>query len=567
MARSIEQLLSVMYSPHNPPQTQAAKACCLGNGWKRGRIHGLAITLLSLTLISISLSPETLLAVTINAASCSQADVNSAVTSAVAGDTVVIPSCPSGMAWTSGISISGITLKGGGSGRIIAWSEPSQTIGTGTKTLTVQASGLPITAGQWLRVSRTGTRGSYMEGAVTSYSGTTLVMNITRTGGSGTATRWLVSTSPTTVLINNVAGNMITMIEHASRHTRVRDIKIAAGTGTGSKIVFAPTIGGKANILHDCWVESNSSSGNAVDAFFNRGLIYNCSFDSSPFSMAALALKIFDPANTTNAWGTLSTMGSSDTTGENNFYVEASDFHAWLNAFDNGDNGRMVVRYSTFNAAGFGTHGADTGLYGQRHFEVYNSAFIQNIYSDGSSFPLPRWFYIRGGTFVIHDNTFSIVPKGNDYGHPAVDMTHQLLNRGNGTGNTCWGANVPGIQYPAPRQVGFGRVTGAAGNDYAGVYVGDSEPAYLWNNTGDVPAIGTSDYGGVECTNPDSTTKYVVLNRDYFNDTAKPGYTPYSYPHPLVTSSGTTNPPPLPRLLPQGQPLTRPPQPQGVVIK
>jgi hypothetical protein len=146
-------------------------------------------------------------------------------------------------------------------------------------------------------------------------------------------------------------------------------------------------------------------------------------------------------------------------------------------------------------------------------------------------------------------------------------MTEMSLQRNTGGAHACWGANIPGIQYPAPRQVGFGRVTGTAGLDGDGVYFGDSEPAYLWNNTGAMLGIGVSDYGGVECTNPDSTTKYVVLNRDYFNNTAKPGYTPYSYPHPLVTSSGTTNPPPLPRSFPQGQPLNRPPQPQGIVVK
>lgn len=564
MARSIEQLLSIFNSPHNPSQTRAVRACCLGNGWKRGRILGLAITLLSLSLIYFALSPETLWAATINAASCSQADVNFAVTSAVAGDTVVIPSCPTGVAWTSGVNISGITLKGGGSGRIIAWSEPAQTIGTGSKTFTVQASGLAISNGQTLRASRTGTRADYMEGTVTSYSGTTLALNITTTAGSGSSTRWLISTVPTTVLIHNVAaGNpVVTLTEHTSQRTQFQDIKIIAGTGTGVAIGLTRTSGGKAQLVHDCWLESAGISSST-----NRGVIYNCSFDSSPFSMAQLAVEIKDPNNTTNSWASASTMGSADTTGENNLYIENSDFHAWLNAFDNADNGRMVVRHSTFNEAGFGTHGADTGIYGQRHFEVYSSTFLRHIYSDGSSFPLPRWFYIRGGTYAIHDNTFSIAPHGVDYGVPTLDMTVMNLQRNVGGPNACWGANISGIQYPAPRQVGFGRVMGAAGNDGNGVYFGDSEPAYLWNNTGATLGIGLSDFGGVECTNPDSTTKYVVMNRDYFNNTAKPGYTPYSYPHPLVTSLGITSSFPLPRSFPQGQPLNLPPRPQGLTIK
>ena len=70
-------------------------------------------------------------------------------------------------------------------------------------------------------------------------------------------------------------------------------------------------------------------------------------------------------------------------------------------------------------------------------------------------------------------------------------------------------------------------------------YIGDSEPAYIWGNSSQ-PLANTdlSDYGGTDCSNPDSSANYIVLNRDYFNgSTAKPGYTPYTYPHPLTNQS------------------------------
>ena len=70
-------------------------------------------------------------------------------------------------------------------------------------------------------------------------------------------------------------------------------------------------------------------------------------------------------------------------------------------------------------------------------------------------------------------------------------------------------------------------------------YVGDSEPAYIWNNNRSMN-VGMSDYGlgngSTSCPSsptPDSTRNYFVSGRDYFNGTAKPGYTPYVYPHPL----------------------------------
>jgi hypothetical protein len=42
---------------------------------------------------------------------------------------------------------------------------------------------------------------------------------------------------------------------------------------------------------------------------------------------------------------------------------------------------------------------------------------------------------------------------------------------------------------------------------------------------------------------------FIVANVHYFNDTPKPGYTPFTYPHPL-TLLGSTNPPPPTILLP-----------------
>jgi hypothetical protein len=62
------------------------------------------------------------------------------------------------------------------------------------------------------------------------------------------------------------------------------------------------------------------------------------------------------------------------------------------------------------------------------------------------------------------------------------------------------------------------------------------EPSYSWNNAF-VPdgrhvnfTVGTGGGGGVEGANAQ-----LLAGRDYFNDTPMPGYTPYTYPHPLTT--------------------------------
>lgn len=77
---------------------------------------------------------------------------------------------------------------------LIATSTTSTTIGTGAKTFTTQA-GKQFTAGQWLLIVRQAVSTTWMLGQVTSYSGTSLVMSISSTNGSGTYTDWSISAS------------------------------------------------------------------------------------------------------------------------------------------------------------------------------------------------------------------------------------------------------------------------------------------------------------------------------------------------------------------------------------
>jgi len=55
------------------------------------------------------------------------------------------------------------------------------------------------------------------------------------------------------------------------------------------------------------------------------------------------------------------------------------------------------------------------------------------------------------------------------------------------------------------------------------------EPCYQWNNTYNLPGGGTAPI------NFAASTVNIISNTHYFNGTAKPGYTPYTYPHPLVS--------------------------------
>ena len=524
---------------------------------------------LSFALLFSALSTATLHAATHAAATCNTSDVQAAINAAAEGDTVTIPAGT--CTWTSGVTISGkgITVTGAGSGRIIAYSSSTLTIGTGSKTLSVSSAqvngSLAISAGETLTVSETGNRQNHLIGTVSSYSSGTLVMNITSTGGScgnsanqfspSNCKRWLISTPPTTVLVNNSGSTMFAVTEDTSVHTNLSGFKIAEGTGAGDGVDFNPNTNGQAILLHDCWIEQ-STSGDSTHFATNRGVVWNCSFDSTPFSMAPLAAHMQPGLVGTygiTSWTTPSNMGMADTTGQNNIYFENDDFHAYLNATDNDEAARSVFRYSLFNNAGFGTHGVDTGPFGQRYFEYYNNVGVFNGYSDGTTFPMNWWFYVRGGTFVIYNNTLPLINSGDYPNKPDANLTVMNLQR-NGGPNPCWGAGTTnGADYYAPHQVGMGYVTGnghdGLGNSTYSVtsfgfptpeYVGDPEPGYIWGNSRQpLGNTTTTDYGGTGCTNPDTSANYIVAGRDYFNSgTAKPGWTPYTYPHPLTQGAG-----------------------------
>jgi len=70
-------------------------------------------------------------------------------------------------------------------------SASSVAIGTGAKVFTTQA-GLAIVTGERVRVYRTSSVLNWMEGTVTSYSGTTLTLNVETVNGSGTYSDWTI---------------------------------------------------------------------------------------------------------------------------------------------------------------------------------------------------------------------------------------------------------------------------------------------------------------------------------------------------------------------------------------
>ena len=105
-----------------------------------------------------------------------------------------------------------------------------------------------------------------------------------------------------------------------------------------------------------------------------------------------------------------------------------------------------------------------------------------------------------------------------------------------------WDGNTEPIEtyrgWPARDQIGRGQDewVWTEDNPYPPQ---SSEPAYFWNNkleTGEDLPVYVRDGGEI----------HIKQNRDYYVSVPRPGYTPYTYPHPLIQEWEENGPPPPP---------------------
>jgi hypothetical protein len=505
----------------------------------------------------------------------SAASVQGLHNAAVNGDTITLPAGT--FTWSTPVTISkAVHLRGQGSGRIIGNTKSSATIGTGTKTFMTTRSGLPITVGQTLRIAKMPSsnglpaRENYVEGTVTSYSGTTLVMNITRTGGSGTWKFWWIATRPTTTIVNNYnngsGGNnsatpLITVSQTQAGSAEITGIQFKPTSTSFSALigVFTHAYIVPKTAIHDCWFETGGgSAAAAIYAATNQVLVWNCSFDDTFTHAMAIQPKAQSSIAVTS-WSRNSTMGMADVNGATNMYIEDCDFHGYFDAVDFDDGTRTVFRHNVLDNSAVSSHGADTSGRGQRHVEIYDNELIFDIFPGdcGTELAIQHFFWLRGGTAVITDN---VLPRISSQcaGNKANILFSVLNTRRNSGPYCCWDT------YPAPHQVGTGYGPGAVFVPYistCGPYIGLSfsyhlyaEPVYIWNNSGIAgSSVSLIEDGIDQCGNGHGVNAWVMVGRDYMIG-PKPGYMKFAYPHPLTASF----PPPTPTPAPAPTPTPTP---------
>ncbi len=426
----------------------------------------------------------------INAASCSNADVQTAINSAAIGDTVTVPagSCT----WSGSVSISGkyITLQG-----------------AGIDSTTVTGGSLSFSSSATNFVTVTG---------------------FTFSNSSGNGNGIIQASSTAEVIGFRVHHNKFNM----SAGSTTRGVAVYGGYGVIDHNTFNAT--GNASIQSiSVWGSDDSSDGG------------------------------FTPWTKPLSLGTNKAVYIEDNTFTYSYQLEDS--------IDGYGGGRLVIRHNTFNNITQGFHGFDSGNRRSVHsFEIYN-----NIYINNSSTHL-RALTVRGGTGVVYNNTYggsgaswygvtlmnyrSCSPldqsawgtcNGTNYmlssTDPSSNGSRTVCTSGSGC-NVKWCSNARDTMCTSDSNCSGGGTCSAYldGNGTNGYACRDQvgrttnqllSPLYIWNNG--AGGVGTYD-GGTGC----AISSEIMLNRDYYVDTAMPGYTAYTYPHPLALTTGARQPNP-----------------------
>lgn len=340
-----------------------------------------------------------------------------------------------------------------------------------------------------------------------------------------------------TVITDNVSGNNMIAIGNgwAAINPRVSGMTINGSAGKSGFKAMIQAGGASASLGFriDHIRFHNPANIGVVTWDWVWGVIDNCTFDSG----GNWAL-LFN----NDSWGGSSyrygdkAWNDPDDFGTHKFvFVEDCIFNNsagyTVNYADSYGGARYVLRYNTFNNGFLRAHGTDStpGRRGTRAVEIYNNQFVNNLTH------IAEALEFRSGTALFYNNKAS--------GSGGVDWGIALkCFRDNGNIWATWG-RCDGTSYYDQNSSG---ANGYACLDQPGRGQGDlmasgNDPqphkwpnqalsaVYIWGNTG-------FNYGPTS-----SSSTRIQKSRDYYVDIQKPGYAPYTYPHPLA-GAGTVRP-------------------------
>jgi hypothetical protein len=201
-------------------------------------------------------------------------------------------------------------------------------------------------------------------------------------------------------------------------------------------------------------------------------------------------------------------------------YVEDCTFVAteFTNAIDANYGGRYVFRYNTVTDAYVEAHSVQGDHRATRKWEIYNNTFKQITRA--------MWvpMMLRGGTGVVFNNTLTGTWGLSRISLDNVRSCETRPVSGKCDGSSPWDGNqING--YPCRDQIGrstdFFLWTSSAPYPPQAL-----DPAYAWNNKHGANDVTFYQHS---CA---ASISHIQPGRDYYDNTQKPGYVPYTYPHP-----------------------------------
>lgn len=239
---------------------------------------------------------------------------------------------------------------------IITTSTTSKTIGTGAQTFTVP-SGLLFQAGQYSQVSSQANTANNMECTVTSYSGTSLVLNCIVANGTGTHTDWNISlagaigatgaTGATGIFPIGAGGGTADAITSTISSVTLSDKQLCAVVSAGANATTTPTFSPNSLTAHTITARGGAALVAGDTGAANYVAIYE-------YNLANTRWELLNPAkvlNTQISGATLSTgaaVSGSNTGDQTNISGNAATVTTNANmtgdATSSGSNAVTVVK-------------------------------------------------------------------------------------------------------------------------------------------------------------------------------------------------------------------------------
>jgi hypothetical protein len=331
----------------------------------------------------------------------------------------------------------------------------------------------------------------------------------------------------------------------AFRLSGITFLDTAPGYGMG----MVTTGAGNTWRIHDCEFGTSTSKlhGTGMTVWGTVGLIDHCTFNLA--GGGSTGMWIFGgtagSAQSDAIWNQTVVWGTADFV-----FIEDCTFTTALPnvanaAIDQFGGAKVCFRHNNVTNLTVGGHGYDSG--------GYRSPFANEIYNNvvNSTAHMASFLQSRGGASLWHDNTCT---DSSGYSNriqldayreqPELFPGGQLnANSGAADGTKAVDGNLSGLVenplIPPPAYKGYAYPLhdqcGRTGPTVQGVSscTQTLSPVYAWNNTiNGSPMLAGGNVGA----------QVIVANRDYYNS-AKAGYTPYTYPHPLVGGSNAPSAP------------------------